>query len=640
MGDWCLSTGGLVRIRTRAAHVAAAISAVVLVAGFATTPKPASGLDVDADDLVGAAIAADGIAPVIVRLREQADLGELFGVADAAAETLTERVTATTLDVDGLLAGLTAPVDSTVGSAVDGTVGSAVNETLGDTLDGTVDGSLGDTLDGVLHGTLGGALDSTLPDVAGDTVAGTLRGAPESLDDVPGTDGVLGGTVHELLGGRLDPDLVRTLGGTLDETVDELARMARANAVVDELQHIVDGSAGDLESVLAAGADAGTIRDIQEFWIFNGFAATVDEGALHALEEHPAVDSIQLDEEVTLADAPASLADRGNPMSLLAGFGLLSQTQSAQRSLNWGVDHVRAPEVWDEYGVRGEGVVVGIMDSGVDVRHPAIAGSWRGRSGDPSKSWFIATGERYSRPGDGRGHGTHITGAILGEDGETITGVAPGAQWIAAKVFNDYGRTTVSALHRGFEWMLAPGGDPSAAPDIVNSSWGTNAMNDREFWGDVDAWIAAGIVPVFATGNRGPRSGSISSPASYPHVIAVGASDTFDRVTSFSSRGPVTWNDERRIKPDVIAPGYRIRSAWSTSLGGGYRLMTGTSMAAPHVTGVAALLRSADSDATVSEIRRAIEGAARPGEAWNSLPDNAYGHGIVDALAAVKRLTR
>lgn len=569
----------------------------------------------DLDNLVHAAIAKDGVAPVVVRLRDQADLGELLGVADAAVDTLTTAVTATTNDVDTLLATLTAPEDGTV--------------------DATPDGTSGSPLDGVL----GGVLDGAIGDVAaGDALGGSLSRAPESLDDVTGPDTLLGDTLHELLGGAPDPELVRSLGGTLDETVDELAAMARANAVVDLLQDTVAGSADDLSSVLAAGEDAGTVGGVEEFWIFNGFAATVDEGALYALAEHPAVASVHLDEEITLADSQATLADGPNPMSLLAGFGLLNQSQS--RSLNWGVDHVRAPEVWDQFGVRGEGVVVGIMDSGVDARHPAIADAWRGTKGDPDKSWFVATDERYAQPGDGRGHGTHITGAIVGQDGPNVTGVAPGAKWIAAKVFSDYGRTTVSALHRGFEWMLAPGGDPSAAPDVVNSSWGTNSTNDREFWSDVDAWIAAGIVPVFATGNRGPRWGSVSSPASYPHVIAVGASNPYDRVASFSSRGPVTWGDERHTKPDVVAPGYRIRSAWPTSLGGGYRLMTGTSMAAPHVAGVAALLRSADTDAGVREIRRAIEPTARPGQAWNSLPDNVYGNGIVDALAAMERLTR
>jgi hypothetical protein len=609
-----------VRVRTRAAHAAAALSAIVLVGGF-TVPQPESQLGVDVDDLVGLALAKDGEAPVVVRLREQAEADQLRGVADTAVDSLVTTVTETTSDLDGLLAALTAPVQESVVAPLERTVDGAPR--------GEVDVNSGRELNSLLSDTVAGALGGLLGGTVDDAADGPTLSAAESPSIA------LSDTLNSVLSGNVDAELARSLGGSLDEAVDELARIARVTAVVDLLQGIAADSTGDLDSVLAAGEDGGTISDVQEFWVFNGFAATVDEGALSAIAEHPEVASVHLDEEVTLSDAPTTLSDSLSPVSMLASFGLLAPAQS----LNWGADQIGASRVWDEYGVRGEGVVVGIMDSGVDGRHPALADSWRGKNGDPAKSWFVATGERYPTPGDGRGHGTHITGVIVGEEDGYVTGIAPDAQWIAAKIFSDYGRTTVSAIHRGFEWMLAPGGDPSAAPDVVNNSWGTSVSHDAEFWSDVDAWIAAGIVPVFATGNRGPRWNSVSSPASYPQVIAVGASDAYDRVASFSSRGPVVWAREQYSKPDVVAPGYRIRSSWPTSRGGGYRLMTGTSMATPHAAGVIALIRSADPDASVAEARRALKQSARPGQARNVLPDNTYGYGIIDAPAALARIT-
>jgi subtilisin family serine protease len=543
-----------VKLRTRIVRVFAAFLAVLVIAGFSTaqpaSPVPAA----DVADGVRAALADGGEAPVIVRMREQADLDELGSLADSA--------------VDTVLAG--------------GDLTTGVRDLLGDVV-------------GELPGGLLGRADV---------------GTDEHTLDDEGPGGLVG----------------------------EIARVARVATVVDGLQQVVAG--GDTDELVDLAISAGEVRDVQEFWIFNGFAATVDDAALDVLAGHPDVASIVLDEVIELADAsdPALLSPLGalGPLGQtteLAGMGLLA----AEQPVNWGAARVRAPQAWDTYGVRGEGVVVGIMDSGVDGRHPALANSWRGATGDPKKSWFVATGERYPTPGDGRGHGTHIAGSILGSAGDQVIGVAPEAQWIAAKIFSDAGRTNASTIHRGFQWMLAPGGDPAAAPDIVNNSWGTSAANSTEFWRDIDAWIAAGIVPVFAVGNRGPRSSSLSSPASFPHVIAVGATDGNDRIVRFSSRGPITWNGRQYAKPNLVAPGYRIRSAWTTQRGGGYRLMSGTSMATPHVSGVAALVRSANPDASVAAIRRALEGSARPGAGHGALPDNTFGHGIVDAPEALKR---
>ncbi|TDE10097.1 carboxypeptidase regulatory-like domain-containing protein [Jiangella asiatica] len=407
--------------------------------------------------------------------------------------------------------------------------------------------------------------------------------------------------------GRPDADTERLVA-------DE-ARAARTATVVGELRDTAETSQ---PAVLDLLADAAATA-VTPYWIFNGVAATIDAGTLRALERHPDVASVGLDEVITLEE----------PIEPEPGEPLLP---------SWSLESINAPDVWGDYGVRGEGVVVGIMDGGADGGHPALAASWRGTTGDPASSWYAPTGENYPAPGDGDGHGTHVTGSIVGTAPGELTGVAPGAQWIAAKIFRDSGSSTESIIHDGFQWMLAPGGDPAAAPDVVNNSWGSDAGAATTFWDDVAAWEAAGIVPVFANGNNGPAPGTVGSPASFPNAIGIGATDVNDLIAGFSSRGPAVWDGERVRKPQVSAPGHQIRSTWPRQLSeDGYNTISGTSMAAPHATGVVALMLSANPDLTIDEIRTVLEETARTEPHMGELPNDNYGTGIVDAYAAVTR---
>jgi subtilisin family serine protease len=157
---------------------------------------------------------------------------------------------------------------------------------------------------------------------------------------------------------------------------------------------------------------------------------------------------------------------------------------------------VQADQVWQNLGIAGKGVVVASLDSGVDWQHPSLISQYRGYTGKLAThegNWYCATDEGYTYPGDGLGHGTHTTGIMVGQEG---IGVAPGATWIAAKVFDNQGFSYDSWIHDGFQWILAPGGDPALAPDVVNSSWGNNFSADQEFLPDVQALRAAGILPV------------------------------------------------------------------------------------------------------------------------------------------------
>lgn len=224
-----------------------------------------------------------------------------------------------------------------------------------------------------------------------------------------------------------------------------------------------------------------------------------------------------------------------------------------------------------------------------------------------------------------------------GDDGVNQVGVAPGAKWIMAAII-DSGATWVAAAHRGFQWMIAPtdldGQNPSPdlRPAVVNNSWGCNPFvsgcSDREeFRDDVDAWIAAGIFPEFSAGNEGPSSQSMRWPGGYAESFSTGATNRQDTIASFSSRGP---GQDGTTKPEVVAPGDQVRSTFP---GGRYVLMSGTSMAGPHVVGLVALLREANPDLSYDDLAGIIEGTAVP--MGDPVPNNTYGWGRIDAYSAV-----
>ncbi len=151
--------------------------------------------------------------------------------------------------------------------------------------------------------------------------------------------------------------------------------------------------------------------------------------------------------------------------------------------------------------------MVGIVDTGVDVDHPDLNDKWRGGN----NSWFDPYGQ-YTSPIDPIGHGTQVAGLIAGGDnsGNQI-GVAPNAQWIAAKIFDNAGEADISSIHMAYQWMLDPDGDPITddAPDIINNSWGIeNYVNDcvQEFNDDITTLKEAGISVVFSAGNFGPAN--------------------------------------------------------------------------------------------------------------------------------------
>lgn len=404
----------------------------------------------------------------------------------------------------------------------------------------------------------------------------------------------------------------------------ERDKLARRQSVVSALQETAARTQRDIKAYLEKQKGIGKVKDYTPYWIFNGLAVTSDGETLLELAARPEVERIRADHKHQIQNPEVKVQSS----NLQFPASNLQYPMSNTQPVEWNISRVRADLVWEALGVNGAGVVVASMDTGVDWQHPALMTRYRGYNPkglpDHLGNWYCATDEGYLYPGDGYGHGTHTMGTVLGDGG---IGVAPGAQWIAVKVFTNLGFSHDSWIHDGFQWLLAPADDPALSPDVVNNSWGDDIGSDETFLPDVQALLAAGIFPVFAAGNNGPASGTINSPASFPEAFAVGATDEEGEIISLSARGPSPWGE---TKPDASAPGVNIRSS---TPGGGYGPWTGTSMAVPHVTGLAALLLQAKPNLTIAEMEQVITSAAL--NLGTPIPNNDYGWGRIDAYQAV-----
>jgi subtilisin family serine protease len=423
---------------------------------------------------------------------------------------------------------------------------------------------------------------------------------------------------------------------------------ARRRHVYDTLRMTALRSQADLRADLTRAGVA-----YRPFYIVNMLALRGGRDRLAALADRPEV--------ARIVGNPQVRQSLPEPRS-----EVLSRAET--EGVTWGVERVNADDVWD-LGYTGEGVVVAGQDTGYDWDHPALIEQYRGYNGVTAThdyNWHDAIhssggdcGADSPVPCDDYDHGTHTMGTMVGDDGAgQRIGVAPGAAWIGCRNMNQ-GVGSPATYIECFEFFLAPypvGGDPftegepSLAPHVVNNSWtcppgeGCDRTTLQQV---VENVRAAGILVVASAGNDGRLGcGSVKDPpAIYDATYSVGATNSADTVASFSSRGPttVTVDGPVLMKPDVSAPGVDVLSSVP---GTGYRYKRGTSMAGPHVVGTAALLWSAepaligDVDATEEIINRAArprataEGCGDDGA--DDVPNNVYGWGIVDALAAVE----
>ncbi|CUS02153.2 putative Subtilisin [Candidatus Promineifilum breve] len=402
----------------------------------------------------------------------------------------------------------------------------------------------------------------------------------------------------------------------------------RRGAIIDQLKSVAAASQAPLLAELTTFARAGRVQNVRSFWIINAIAATVTPELAGELTARPGVANVALDQQHEAFGEPAvAMTDSGGaPDFRFAGLAD-APTAEAGEAANWSIDAMRAPAVWNLLGNDGAGVTVAIVDTGVDWQHPALRQNYRGGRGETAVhhgNWYNTVQPTQTVPVDFHGHGTHVAGTAVGHKG---IGVAPGANWIAVAIADEHGIIRDSNIHAAFEWLLAPGGDPALAPDVVNNSWGSSGAH-AAFLDDVRVLDAAGIVAVFAAGNSGPGDGSINAPASYPGAISVAATDATGAVTWFSSHGPSPLTAEP--KPLLSAPGAQILSSYPNER---YALMNGTSMATPHVTGAVALMLSAEPRLSPGDVKSRLAAAA-----GNPVHDPARGWGQLDAYAAVAPL--
>lgn len=338
--------------------------------------------------------------------------------------------------------------------------------------------------------------------------------------------------------------------------------------------------------------------------------------------------------------------------------------------IEWNVATVHAPEAW-ALGYNGQGVVIGGQDTGYDWTHPGLIRQYRGWDGTSAShdyNWYDAIHEGSSScgidspvPCDDYGHGTHTLGTMLGDDSAVIgdgsgrqVGVAPGARWIGCRNMRN-GVGSPASYTECYEWFVAPTdlngkeARPELAPDVINNSWSCTASEgctEPEILLEVVKNVrAAGILTVHSAGNSGASCSTINQPAAiYEDSFTVGATDVNDAIASFSSRGPVTVDGSNRLKPNVTAPGAGIVS---TTPGGSYGSSSGTSMAAPHVAGITALILSAQPSlaGNIDALEALLQSSAIPlqtnetcGGTNGQVPNNTYGWGRVDAFAAIQSL--
>ena len=280
--------------------------------------------------------------------------------------------------------------------------------------------------------------------------------------------------------------------------------------------------------------------------------------------------------------------------------------------LPWGVDRIDAEKVW---GITtGDPIKVAIVDTGIDVKHPDLVGNLKGGVST------VAYTRKYN---DDNGHGTHVAGIAAAIDNTIgVIGVGPKIDLYAVKVLDGRGSGYLSDVIEGLDWAVANG------MQVVNMSLGTGS-NIQSFHDAVIAAKNAGVVVIAAAGNSG---GSVIYPAAYSEAIAVSATDQNNVIASWSSRGP---------EIDLAAPGVSIYSTYKRT---GYATLSGTSMAAPHVAGSAALVlntpvgeyydvnlnRKWDPD----EVQKKLQDRAV--DLGNAGFDNLYGWGLVNAYNAVQ----
>lgn len=402
------------------------------------------------------------------------------------------------------------------------------------------------------------------------------------------------------------------------------------------------------------------VRRARGFWITNAIAVEATREVVLELVERPEVECLELEHyaaEAELLDGLIELEEREE-----------KRAGGAEASPSWNVRRINAPRLWD-LGLRGQGIVCALIDSGVNYRHPDLAERmWDGGPAYPRHGYNFSEGD--DDPVDRQGHGTACAGLIVGSGyGGTVTGVAPGAALMAVRI-----GTSLRSLWAGVEFAVAQGASVLCLP----WSWKLPPDAEKLSWRRLCSALAElGIAHVSSGGNRGRRVGgeplpdTVGLPASCPppwrhpdlgpgstaSAVAVGATDSQERLADWSAQGPVAWEDPHfgdypyrlgtrpgLVKPDLCAPGVATTSCdWRHGRDAqavAYRTFSGTSAAAAQVAGCLCLLagaaRAAGRPVEVARLQEALEGSAVRIRGQTANKENGYGAGRVDVFAAFR----
>lgn len=426
-----------------------------------------------------------------------------------------------------------------------------------------------------------------------------------------------------------------------------LDRDQRREFVKRELKVFSRAAQSDLVHYLENKLSDNEAEILHRFWIANVVTCLASEEVIYELAKRDDIERIDIDEVRNL------LADEiSDPQP--------SQHMAGTDEITYNVSLVNAPAVW-ALGFSGEGVVISIIDSGVNYDHEDLADHMWTDPSYPNHGWDFYNND--DDPMDGFSHGTHCAGTVAGDGtAGSQTGIAPDAQIMALKVLADNGDGQESDVWEAIEFTVDNGGDVIS----MSLGWSHDWNPDRATWRNtMDNALAAGVIAAIAAGNEGGNINDpddVRTPGDCPPpwlnpdqtlqggisaVVCVGATDSNDDIAGFSSRGPSDWElidpyfdypfdpEMGLIRPDVSAPGVDIKScdAFNTS---GYSFKSGTSMATPCTAGVMALLLSKNINLTPEEITIALETTAL--DLGVSGKDNVFGSGRIDALEAINNI--
>ncbi|MCX6640278.1 MAG: S8 family serine peptidase [bacterium] len=454
-----------------------------------------------------------------------------------------------------------------------------------------------------------------------------------------------------------DNELIRVLI-TMDQQADfnwmvattaQMSKMERRQFVVNHLNQLAEISQIDVMAYLKNYEASGKVEHMLSVSLVNIIQGLATPEVIRGLMNFPEVAEVAYDPERYMLD---DVPKEAEPI------------QSEQPKVDntdeiaWGVADVHAPEVWAQ-GYEGDGIIVGMLDTGVNYNHLDLTTHmWNGGPSYPNHGWDFYNND--NDPTDGHGHGTHTAGTVA-SDGTagTQAGVAPHAIIMALKVWSDGGSGSTGQMISGSDFAVQHGADLFSMSGGIGGGGTTTDKN--LFRTAYNNALAAGVIGTIAAGNEAGTSppNSVRTPGNVPPpwlhpdqtligglscVITCGATNPDHTIASFSSKGPVNWSNVSPwndyaypsgmglIEPDISAPGVNVKSCLNTN-NTGYQLMSGTSMATPHVAGVVALLLSKDPSLTPDLIDMYLENTAL--ELGTPGKDNTFGSGLMNALDAI-----